>query len=337
MDSNALLLVKLSSLGDVVHTFAAVTDFKTTFPEKKLCWAVEEGFAPLVACHPMVDEVISVPLRRLRKTRWDWWRDADWKAMRDRLRVQSWPVAIDAQGLIKSALLMRLAGAQNRIGFARDSAREPLASLFYQQKISVARNQHAIARTRMLFAKTFSYALPDGAPQFGLPAWQTPVQGAPVLLFHGTTWASKLLPEATWRAVIAALLMQNVPVSLVWGNAEEKARAERLVDGFSGASVLPKLDFAGLLTQIRHCRGVISVDTGLGHLAAAVGAPVLGIYGPTSAQLTGMVGTRSRSLSLPKPCMAKDCRRHGEVQENSCMAQWSAQEIVSAFEDLLNE
>ncbi|SUO97010.1 lipopolysaccharide heptosyltransferase I [Suttonella ornithocola] len=324
--SRELLLIKLSSLGDVIHGFAMLGDLAKAMPDVKVSWVVEEAFADLVSAHPLVKNVIVVPLRRLRKEK-RWWWSKQWREMRKQLRTQRYFKVVDAQGLLKSALLMRMIRTDERIGYDNVSAREPLAALAYHQCIRVEKGLHAVERMRLLMGGAFDYQ-PEGQADYGLPLWQ-PSDTKQLLFFHGTTWRSKQLPEKTWHELIKLANHAGFNVVLPWGNVEERERAERLAR--SGAKVLPKLSLVELQQEIYRSAGVISVDTGLGHLAAACGAPVLGIFGPTDATLTGMMGIHAKNLSHANPCMKKDCHVHGGTEENSCMHIWQAGEIWETF------
>lgn len=326
-----ILLVKLSSLGDVVHSFAAVSDMAAQ-TDARITWAVEEAFAPLAALHPAVARVVPIPMRRLRRESRLWWLNAQWKAALADLQNDAYDIVIDAQGLIKSAVLSALAGKAQRCGYDWHSAREAWASVFYQRKIAVSKQLHAIERTRRLCAQALDYALPE-TEDFALAQWQKSAQKTLVFL-HGTTWQSKLLPENTWQALIGLAEQAGYQVQLLWGNPEEQARAERLAT-HSSAQVLPKLSIPEVATVLRESAGVLSVDTGLGHLAAAQAVPILGIFAPTDARLSGMHGLRAENLARSSVCFCKDCRQHGSALTNACMAEWSAQEIWNAFLPLL--
>ena len=332
-----LLLVKLSSLGDVVHTLAAVSDIKRRFPDMTLTWAVEEAFAPLIAGHVCVDRVITVPFRRLKEHRRLWCVNGEVKTLLAALRKAAFSHALDAQGLIKSALLTRLAGNGKRIGYDSKSAREAPAACLYQQRIAVAPALHAITRTRRLFARAFDYSIDETILDFALPAWSAEENTKQLFFFHGTTWPSKLLPESTWRELIRLAAGEGYRVFMLWGDTTEQRRAIRICEGSSSAKVLPATALPALQELLRKCAGVITVDTGLGHLSAALGVPTLGIFGPTDAKLAGMRGAHAHNLASPRPCMRRNCR-HDEPddpgQAQCCMAHWKSTAIWSAFRGL---
>jgi len=288
-----VLLIKTSSLGDVVHTLPALTDAQRAIPGIQFDWVVEEGFAEIPAWHPAVAQVIPVAIRRWRKNLWQTLRSGEWRRFKARLRETRYDLVIDAQGLLKSAWLTRYVKAPVA-GLDRDSAREPLASRFYDRRYAVPRDQHALERVRQLFAQALGYELPQGIGDYGLDRTQLATSGEePYLLFlHGTTWPSKHWPEAYWRELAERMSAFGWAIRLPWGNAEEKARAERIAEGIAGASVLPRLNLGGVAKVVAGARACVAVDTGLGHLAAALDVPSISLYGPT---LPGRVGAYGRS------------------------------------------
>jgi len=288
-----VLLIKTSSLGDVVHTLPALTDAQRAIPGIQFDWVVEEGFAEIPAWHPAVAQVIPVAIRRWRKNLWQTLRSGEWRRFKARLRETRYDLVIDAQGLLKSAWLTRYVKAPVA-GLDRDSAREPLASRFYDRRYAVPRDQHALERVRQLFAQALGYELPQDIGAYGLDRTQLATPGEePYLLFlHGTTWPSKHWPEAYWRELAERMSAFGWAIRLPWGNAEEKARAERIAEGIAGASVLPRLNLGGVAKVVAGARACVAVDTGLGHLAAALDVPSISLYGPT---LPGRVGAYGRS------------------------------------------
>jgi len=221
-----VLLIKTSSLGDVIHTLPALTDAQRALPGIRFDWVVEEGFAEIPAWHPAVAQVIPVAIRRWRKHPLQTWRSGEFRRFKARLRETHYDLVIDAQGLLKSAWLTRYVKAPVA-GLDRDSAREPLATRFYDRAYAVPREQHALERVRQLFAQALGYPLPVGTGDYGLERSRL-ASGSeePYLLFlHGTTWPSKHWPEANWRELAERMCAFGWAIRLPWGNAEEKARA----------------------------------------------------------------------------------------------------------------
>jgi heptosyltransferase-1 len=288
-----VLLIKTSSLGDVIHTLPALTDAARALPGIQFDWVVEEGFAEIPAWHPAVAQVIPLALRRWRKNLWQTLRSGEWQRFKRRLQETDYDLVIDAQGLLKSALLTRYVKAPV-VGLDAQSAREPLASRFYTRPQAVAWGQHAVERVRQLFALALGYPLPSSVGDYGLSRQRLAAGGVQqpyVLFLHGTTWASKHWPETNWRALAERMNALGWAVRLPWGNDAEKARAERIASGLENAAVLPKLNLAGVARVIAGAHVCVAVDTGLGHLAAALDVPSISLYGPT---LPGKVGAYGR-------------------------------------------
>ncbi len=292
-----LLLIKMSSLGDVIHTLPALTDAQAALPQLSVDWVVEEAFAELPALHSAVDRVIPIALRRWRRTPLRSLGSEEWRQFRAALRAQQYDRVLDAQGLVKSAVVSRLVAAPRgvpewRSGPSWRSAREPIASLAYGQRIVVPPAMHAVQRTRLLFATTLGYALADTPPHYALQVSASPGKSRPDVLFcHGSSRADKLWPEAHWVDLARRALAAGLRIGLPWGSERERDRAERLARAAGErVEVLPQLrlgELAGLLTRVR---GVVAVDTGLGHLCAALGVPAVSLYGPTDPALIGTLG-----------------------------------------------
>lgn len=309
-----VLLIKTSSLGDVIHALPALTDARRAIADIEFDWVVEEGFAEIPRWHPAVAEVIPVAIRRWRKNIWQTWKSGEWHAFKQRLRSQHYDLVIDAQGLLKSAWLSRYANAPV-VGLDKNSIREPIASRFYQKTYPVAWGQHAVERVRQLFAQALAYPLPTTMGDYGLDKARlldnASITESYLVFLHGTTWATKHWPEYYWRQLAEALNSQAIKVKLPWGNADEKARAERIAKGLSFIEVLPKLNLQGVGAVLAGARGCVAVDTGLGHLAAALATPTISLFGATNPQLTGSYGKGQVHLigRYPAciPCLKKHC------------------------------
>ncbi|PAU60813.1 lipopolysaccharide heptosyltransferase I [Pseudomonas sp. PIC25] len=325
-----VLLIKTSSLGDVIHTLPALTDAARAIPGIQFDWVVEEGFAEIPAWHPAVARVIPVAIRRWRKNLWQTLRNGEWRRFKQRLRETKYDLVIDAQGLLKSAWLTRYVKAPVA-GLDRESAREPLACRFYDRTYRVPREQHALERVRQLFAQALDYPLPDGIGDYGLDRTQLADPSAqPYLLFlHGTTWPSKHWPEANWRQLAERMSELGWAIRLPWGNDTEKTRAERIVAGLDNAAVLPRLNLAGVAKVIAGARACVAVDTGLGHLAAALDVPTLSLYGPTRPERVGAYGRSQVHLCASGP-HAGSGDRH-----KPCFDDLPAERVATELEALL--
>lgn len=294
-DPQHILVVKTSSLGDVVHALPAVTDAVRAIPGLRCDWLVERAFAEIPAWHPAVDRVIRCDMRGWRRNLGRTVFGGDWVRFRAELRQTRYDLVIDAQGLVKSAWLARQALGP-LAGPGRGSAREPLAARFYDRGYVVPCHDaaHAVERARRLFAQALDYPLPQTPPDAGLDRARFPLPDLAqpyVMLLHGTTWTSKRWPLPQWSALAAWLAGRGLRVVLPWGSAAEHADAEAIAAACGGL-VLPRLDLTAVGGWLARARACVGVDTGLAHLAAALGTPQVTLYGPTLPQLTGAVGDR---------------------------------------------
>ena len=283
-----ILLIKTSSLGDVVHNLPVVTDLRRRYPEAKIDWVVEEGLAGIPRLHPAVRRVIPVAIRRWRKALLT---AASWQEMcafRAALREDSYEFVIDTQGLLKSALITFMARGK-RCGYSSRSAREPLAAGFYDARFDVPKQLHAVARNRRLAALAAGYT-ESAAPDYGLAAAPAAAVDKPsALLLTATSRDDKLWPEDSWIAAGKALHERGLACLLPAGSATERQRAERLAQAIPGALALPPLSLPDLAEYLAAARIVIGVDTGLVHLAAALGRPTLALFCASDPALTGVL------------------------------------------------
>jgi heptosyltransferase-1 len=310
-----ILIIKTSSLGDVIHMLPAISDAMQALPQLRIDWLVEEPFAAIPAWHPAVGGIIPIAMRRWKK---HWTAAQTWheiRAARTRLRQQPYDLVIDSQGLLKSAIWSRQSRGL-RAGYDRASAREPLASWFYQRTFRVSREQHAIDRNRQLLAQALGYSLHEPAPDYGLqglaqrlaaPGVTLPARA--VIGLHGTSRADKLWPVDRWQALATALAQAARPLVLPWGNEEEHQRAQAIASHAGNVVVLPRLGLDALAVLMDQAEAVVGVDTGLLHLAAALGKPGLALYTATPPALTGAVSDRHaraplRNLSDPQALQA---------------------------------
>jgi heptosyltransferase-1 len=283
-----ILIIKTSSLGDVVHQMPAITDAARIYRGLRITWVVEEAFAPLARLHPGVAEVIPVATRRWRS---QLLQPSTWQeilAFRARLRAQAFDKVIDTQGLIRSAAMAWLASGQ-RHGYDAESVREPIAARLYDVTHSVARDMHAVRRNRLLTGLSLGYRAPVEI-DYGLPVSQ-PDGSRYAVLLHGTSRPNKEWREQDWIELGQWLHSQGLDVVLPWGTEPERLRSERLSRRIQNSRILPRQRLDGTARIISNAALVVGVDTGLLHLAAAYRVPLLGLYLATDPGLTGPRGS----------------------------------------------
>lgn len=281
----------MSSLGDVIHNCPAVSDIRVRFPEAAIDWVVEEPFAGIVSMHPGVRRVIPVAVRRWRKRlhRWSTWGEV--LAFRRSLREEAYDAVIDTQGLLKSALICASAVGPSH-GLDASSAREPLASRFYDERHRISRELHAVERNRRLAAMALSVE-PAHRCDYGLvPAGSNPLalQRPFCVLLSMTSRAGKLWPEENWAMLVRGIASSGFESVLPWGTADEQARCNRIV-AVAGAGLVPKwMNLGDIAAVMKQSSAAVGVDTGLAHLAVALGVPAVGLYCASQPALTGLHG-----------------------------------------------
>ncbi|WP_118986049.1 lipopolysaccharide heptosyltransferase RfaC [Photorhabdus sp. CRCIA-P01] len=295
-----VLLVKTSSMGDVLHSLPALTDAEKNLPDVRFDWVVEEGFAQIPGWHSVVDQIIPVAIRRWRKNWFSPENRAERRSFKEKLKLHQYDAIIDAQGLLKSAFLVTQLAYGPKHGYNRKSIREPLASFFYDFCHAVSKQQHAVERIRELFAVSLGYTKPAARGDYGIARHflrQHPEnQGNYLVFLHATTRDEKHWPESHWRQLIAEIQSTGVRIKLPWGAEHEYQRALRLAKNFPHVEVLPKLTLAQVAQELAGAKAVVSVDTGLSHLTAALDRPNITLFGPTDPGLIGGYGKEQISL-----------------------------------------
>lgn len=286
MDS--LLLIKTSSMGDVIHALPALSDIARHRPQLAVDWMVEESFAAIPALHPNTRHVIPVATRRWRKQLCRPTTRQEISSLKQQLAAQPHSLSLDLQGLLKSAWLSRFSPAPAS-GYDWSSAREPLASIFYRNRYRVSTDLHAVERNRQLAALALGYEI-DGPADYGIgTSSEKPL--SQVVLLHSTSHPSKEWPEENWVALGRWLHRQGIRCQLPWGSEMEKERALRLASQIPDAYVLPPSSLTQLASLMSQSLAVVGVDTGLTHLATALMRPVVALYCNTDPEATGVYGS----------------------------------------------
>lgn len=295
-----ILIVKTSSLGDVVHNLPMVSDIQRHRPEVQVDWLVERAFADIPALHSGVRSVISVDLRRWLRTlgQGQTWREL--RRFRERIQGRTYDMILDSQGLVKSALIARLARGP-LYGPDRRSAREGLAAALYQHGIPMVWEQHAVWRNRSLGASALDYPLPHTPVNYGLrpPSLPRTRSGPFCVAFHATSRPSKLWPSERWITLGKTLADHGIETLLPSGNEQEQRAAQRIAQGIgAGAEALARMSVADLAGVIAGSRFAVGVDTGLVHLAAALNRPTVGIFCDSDPAQTGVLAEEGGAVNL---------------------------------------
>jgi heptosyltransferase I len=315
-----ILIVKTSSLGDVIHCLPVVNDILQHVPDAQIDWVVETSFADIPRMHAGINQVFTVAMRRWKKQLFNpktWSEISEFKKL---IKQNKYDAVIDCQGLLKSALITKQAlttiqGLKH--GYDKQSIREPIASLFYEKTHAISYQQHSVTRNRALVAMSLGYAIPTNAPDYGIEKhgissknsmaagrMDITSQGIDlkhnyVIALHGTSRDSKLWPVENWVNLGKELAKQNLNLALPWASDAELTRAKAIASQLQNATVLPKLSITELASIITNAKAAIGVDTGLSHLAAALNIPTVAIYTDTNPALTGvMAGNVAPAINL---------------------------------------
>ena len=306
-----ILIVKLSSLGDVVHTLPVVHDLRAALPRSRIDWVVERGFAPLVQRCEGMGQVIPCELRRWRKAPLARATRAEWRAFRQELHARAHDAVLDLQGLTKSALIAHMAtlapgGQRYAMANRTDgSSYERPTRWVADVAIPLEPRLHAVQRAREVCARAFGYEL-AGPPRYGLAAADTAREDT-VVLVHGTSRADKCWPEEHWLELGRRLLAQGHSLGLPHGSEEEEARSQRLAQALGPrAEVWPRLSLDALTDRMGRCAGAIGVDSGLSHIAVALDLPHVQIYNFDTAWRTGPLGNPRQQAVFAEPTPSAD-------------------------------
>ena len=346
--SKRVLIIKLTSMGDLMHALPALTDARSVWPDIVFDWVVDETFAEVPSWHPAVDKIYTSAHRRWKKNFWASTRAGEFKRFYRELNRHDYDLVIDAQNNVKSSFISMLRRGPVH-GMDKASVAEQPAYLAYANRIPIDKNQHAIARQRQLFATALDYPLPDSTPDYGLrqDAFRRPDIALPdryLFLVHNASWTTKLWPQSHWHSLIEKAGGDGFHVLLPGGNREELDRAETIAKAHDNAIALPRLSLSETGGLIKGAAGAVCCDTGLAHLTAMTGTPAVTLYGPTSASLIGATGKNQDQLvASPQPfhcapCYKRDCHyRQPRTSMSACMEAFTVEEAWSTLQVLMND
>ena len=342
-----VLIVKLTSMGDLVQALPALSDAQRAYPDIRFDWVVDESFAEIASWHPTVRRTLKTAHRRWRSQFFQVLKNGELGAFVKDLRRSHYDAVIDAQANWKSALVSALARGIKH-GPDRRSVSEWIAHLAYRVHYAVPRDQLAIDRWRQLFAQVLNYPLPTTPPEFALASQSWPeaafaLPESPFLVFvQNASWPNKRWSDQHWAELLELAAERGYQVLLPWGSEPERLQAEKIAQGYNHSHVLPRLSLGELAGVLVHSQGAVCVDTGLAHLAAALDVPTVTLYGATDPQLIGATGARARHLRATgyacTPCYQQRCDTvdyRGEQAQ--CMKTISAQQVWQALGELQSE
>lgn len=292
-----ILLVKTSSMGDLVHNCPVVSDILRHYPDAQIDWVAEEAYQAIPRLHAGVRRVIPIAWRRWRKhlLQAQTWREM--RAFRQTLQATHYDFVLDTQGLWKSVAIAKLAHRQTIVGGDRHSIKEGGAACCYDKALPIAKSRHVIDRCRAVAAGALGYAL-DTPPHYGIRAealvadWLPPKPYA--VLMHAASRPEKLWPEAHWIDIGRRLAQRGIRCVLPWGNKDEEARSQRLVQALNTSSdsavVPPLMDLDVAARFLAGASLVVGLDTGFTHFAAALGRPTIGIFCDSDGEQAAVLG-----------------------------------------------
>lgn len=290
-----VLIIKLSSMGDLMHAFPALTEAAQHYPNITFDWVVDEGFAEVPLWHPNVKNTITTAHRRWRKQLVSSWRNGQFRAFYKALNANEYDAVVDLQSNLKSATVSWL--RKGRIhGYDAKTCREKPAHWAYQHNYHVPLYQHAIERQRQLLSNALDYSKSDNAVQYGvdlskLPSSQKDLPERYIMFVHNASWETKLWPTEHWKALLHKVVEQGYSVLLPCGNDTEYSRAKAIANDSIKAIALPKMSLNEMASIMCRAQAAVCCDTGLAHMAAVASTPAITLYAVTDTVLIGTQGS----------------------------------------------
>lgn len=301
-----ILIIKSSSLGDIVHTLPAISDLYGWFPNAQIDWVTEEAFVTIPTWHHAIHNVIPIATRRWRHHLLRPSTYREWQHFKNNIKSKQHDLVIDAQGLLKSAFFIgRISNSEHKHSYNSATIREPIARLFYRHGHRIDTQQHAVTRIRHLVARSCGQTANNDPAEFGIREhFDSATTETPYLTaIHMSARSNKLWPEQHWHTLFQVLEPYNIPIKLPWYTAEEFARAHRLAQDFKYVEVTDQLTIHQTAALLAKSQGCISIDTGFSHVAAALGCRNITLYGPTDPKLIGTYGTNQTHIQSPTSAM----------------------------------
>jgi len=340
-----VLIIKLTSMGDLMHALPAITDAARAMPEIEFDWVVDQGFADVALWHPNVKSVIKTAHRQWRKNPITAWQDGRLSKFYRQLNAQHYDVVIDLQSNLKSAVVSFLNKGKIS-GLDKNYCRERPAHWAYHYRYKVNLQQHSIEKMRELMAQALNYALPKTAADYGvdltayaLPKLDFELPSRYLVFVHNASWLTKLWPLVSWQKLVLLATGQGYSVLLPCGNDTEYKRAQQIASVSARAFALPRLGLNNVAAIMLRAQGAICSDTGLAHLAAVVNVPAVTIYGATDTDLIGTYGQQQQHIVSNmgcSPCYKRHCSNEQAInKEPVCMDNISVDQVWYRLESIL--
>jgi heptosyltransferase I len=327
-----IAILKISSFGDILHTLPTLSDLKQAFPDAQITWIIDENFAEIAQWHPAVDHIISLPIRRMKQTKNPIRLLRELSKIKRVLKSSQFDVVLDLQGLWKTALLSRYCSGTIH-GLDKDSIRERSASRFYHTQHHLSPLMHAITRSRQLAAAALNYTPNPKELNYGIEP-QTQPQPKTLFFAHGTTWQSKHWPDNHWHELTQLAIQSGYKISLTYGNDQEQQRALLIKQlNPEAITLIERTNLSQLKTHLEQIEGIISVDTGLFHLACALGLPGLALFGASNPER--VCGLQSHQAYLNTQLACQPCNKRQCSQSTApfapCLTRLSPQQVWQRY------
>ncbi len=340
-----VLVIKLTSMGDLMHALPALTDAANAIPGIEFDWVVDKNFSAVPLWHPAVKNVITTAHRQWKKNFIQTWRTGVFSDFNQQLNQGEYDLVIDLQNNMKSATVSWLYNGDVH-GLDKGYCREKFAYKAYKHRYQIPERQHAIDRMRQILSQALNYPLPSSPPDYGtdfsqydLPTLDVDLPEKYLIFVHNASWLSKLWPLSAWQQLVTKATEQGYSVLLPCGNDEEYQRAKDIAAVSNQAFALPRLSLNDVAALAHKAKGAVCSDTGLAHLAAVAGLPAQTIYGSTATQLIGTVGENQHHIVSDlscAPCYKRTCPKPEAInREPVCMAEISPETVWHRLDGLL--
>jgi heptosyltransferase-1 len=335
-----VLIVKISSMGDLIQCLPAITDAKLQNPNISFDWLIDKNFAEVASWHPAIKQVIVSNHRAWKKDLKKFFINSEFRSFIKKLRATKYDLVIDAQSNLKSSIFTILSRGK-KFGLDAQSVHEYGAHFAYHKRIKISKYQHHITRVRKIFAQALDYKLPKAKANYGIQNYDFPAPNIklPEKFFFFAPNASrtnKLWPSYRWQQLIK-LLNSNYPdykILIPWQSEKELSNITEMIATTKNTLLLPPCSISEKAYVIQRATTVISTDTGLAHLAAALDRPNVTLYGPTLPKLCATIGRNQIHITanspLCAPCLRKRCSLQDRKDDNAaCMDSITSGQIYA--------